>query len=46
MTKKKFTIAALVKEFGWKKAWFITVFEIVFAILVGVIAFRLLTLAY
>jgi ferrous iron transport protein B len=40
------TIAALVKEFGWKKAWFITVFEIVFAILVGGIAFRLLMLAY
>jgi ferrous iron transport protein B len=40
------TIAALVREFGWKKAWFITVFEIVFAILVGGIAFRLLMLAY
>ncbi|MDH5734317.1 MAG: ferrous iron transporter B, partial [Candidatus Bathyarchaeota archaeon] len=39
------TIAALAKEFGWKKALFITVFEIVFAILVGGIAFRLLTLA-
>jgi len=39
------TIAALVREFGWKKALFITVFEIVFAILVGGIAFRLLTLA-
>jgi ferrous iron transport protein B len=38
------TIAALVKEFGWKKAYFITVFEIAFAILVGGIAFRLLTL--
>jgi len=40
------TIAALVREFGWKKAWFITVFEIVFAILVGGIAFRLLMLVY
>jgi ferrous iron transport protein B len=40
------TIAALVKEFGWKKALFISVFEIVFAILVGGIAFRLLTLVY
>ena len=40
------TIAALVKEFGWKKALFITMFEIVFAILVGGIAFRLLLLAY
>ena len=39
------TIAALVKDFGWKKAYFITVFEITFAILVGGIAFRLLTLA-
>jgi len=38
------TIAALVREFGWKKALFITVFEIVFAILVGGIAFRLLIL--
>ena len=38
------TIAALVKDFGWKKSLFITVFEIAFAILVGGIAFRLLTL--
>jgi len=38
------TVAALVKEIGWKKAIFITVFEIVFAIFVGGIAFRLLTL--
>jgi len=38
------TIAALVKEFGWKKALFITVFEIVFAIVVGGVALRLLTL--
>jgi len=38
------TIAALVKEFGWKKALFITVFEIVFAIIVGGVAFRVLTL--
>jgi len=40
------TIAALVREFGWKKALFITVFEVVFAIIIGGIAFRLLTLAY
>jgi len=40
------TIAALVKEFGWKKALFITMFEIVFAIIIGGIAFRLLLLAY
>jgi ferrous iron transport protein B len=39
------TIAALVRDFGWKKALFITVFEIVFAILIGGIALRLLTLA-
>jgi len=38
------TIAALVKEIGWKKAMFITVFEIGFAIFVGGIAFRLLIL--
>jgi len=38
------TIGALVKEFGWKKALSITVFEIVFALLVGGIAFRLLTI--
>jgi len=38
------TIGALVKEFGWKKAWLITVFEIVFALLVGGIAFRILTI--
>jgi len=38
------TIAALVKEIGWKKALFITVFEIVFAIFVGGIVLRLLTL--
>jgi len=38
------TIAALVKEFGWKKALFITVFEIIFAIFVGGITLRLLPL--
>ena len=38
------TIAALVKDFGWKKALFISVFEIAFAIFVGGIAFRILTL--
>jgi len=37
------TIAALVKEFGSKKALFITVFEIIFAILVGGIASRILS---
>ena len=38
------TVAALVKEFGWKKALLITVFEILLALLVGGIAFRLLTI--
>jgi ferrous iron transport protein B len=38
------TIAALTKEFGWKKALSITIFEIIFAILLGGIAFRILTL--
>jgi len=38
------TIGALVKEFGWKKALSITVFEILLALLVGGIAFRLLTI--
>jgi len=38
------TIAALIREFGWKKALFITVFEIVFAISVGGVASRVLTL--
>lgn len=39
------TIAALIKELGWKKATYITVFELAFALLIGGIAFRLLTLA-
>ncbi len=38
------TIAALVKELRWKKAAYITVFEIAFALLLGGVAFRLLTL--
>jgi ferrous iron transport protein B len=38
------TIAALVREFGLKKALFITMFEIVFAIIVGGVALRVLTL--
>jgi len=38
------TIAALVKEFGWKRAYFITVFEILLALLLGGIAFRLLSI--
>ncbi len=38
------TIAALAKEFGWKRALFITVFEIIFAIVVGGVTLRLLML--
>ena len=38
------TISALVKEFGTKKALFITIFEIAFAIILGGVALRLLTL--
>ncbi len=38
------TIAALVRELGWKKAAYITVFEILFALLLGGIAFRILSL--
>ncbi len=38
------TIGALVKEFGWKKALLITVIEILLALLLGGIAFRLLTI--
>ena len=36
------TIAALIKEIGWKKALFITIFEIIFAIFTGGIILRLL----
>ncbi|MDH5685167.1 MAG: ferrous iron transporter B, partial [Hadesarchaea archaeon] len=39
------TIAALARELGWRKAAYITVFEIAFALILGGIAFRLLTLA-
>jgi len=38
------TIAALVRETGWRKAAFITVFEVLFALLVGGAAFRILAL--
>ncbi len=36
------TIGTLVKEFGWKQALYITIFEIGFAIFIGGLAFRLL----
>jgi len=36
------TIAALVQEFGWKRAGYITVFEIVFATLSGAVLYRVL----
>jgi ferrous iron transport protein B len=38
------TIGALVKEFGWKKALLITIIEILFALLVGGIAYRILAI--
>lgn len=38
------TIAALWKEFGWKKALGITGFKVAFAIIIGGLAFRLLNL--
>jgi Fe2+ transport system protein B len=38
------TISALVKKFGGKKALFITLFEVAFAIILGGVALRLLTL--
>ena len=37
------TVGVLIKEFGWKKALIITISEIVLALLLGGIAFRLLT---
>jgi ferrous iron transport protein B len=36
------TIAACVKEFGWKKTLYITIFRTIFAIFIGGIAFRIL----
>jgi len=36
------TIAALIKEIGWKKALLITIFEVIFAITIGGIAYRIL----
>jgi ferrous iron transport protein B len=39
------TIGALVREIGWKRALFITIFEIGFAIIIGGLAYRLLLLA-
>ena len=38
------TIAALMREFGWRKAAAITVFEIAFALLIGGVASRTLPL--
>ena len=38
------TITALISEYGWRKALFITIFEIAFAIFLGGVAMRLLTL--
>ena len=39
------TIAVLIRELGWRKAWLITIFEVVFAIIMGGLAYRLLILA-
>jgi ferrous iron transport protein B len=36
------TIGALVAEYGWKKALYVTLFEVGFALLVGGIAYRIL----
>jgi ferrous iron transport protein B len=36
------TIAVLVKELGWRKGAIITIFEILFAVLVGGVAYRIL----
>jgi ferrous iron transport protein B len=40
------TIAALIKEIGWKKAILITIFEVIFAITIGGIAYRILILTF
>jgi ferrous iron transport protein B len=40
------TIAALIKEIGWKKATLITIFEVIFAITIGGIAYRILILTF
>ena len=37
------TIAALIKEIGWKKALLVTVFKILFALLVGGLTYRILS---
>jgi ferrous iron transport protein B len=39
------TIAALIKEVGWRRALLITIFEVAFAIMIGGIAYRALILA-
>ncbi len=38
------TISVLAREFGWKKALFVTIFEIAFAVVLGGVASRILTL--
>jgi ferrous iron transport protein B len=38
------TVGALKKEFGWKKSFAIVVFEIIFAIIIGGIAYRIFDL--
>ena len=39
------TIAALIKEFGWKRAIGVSVFDIILALAIGVIAYSILTFA-
>jgi ferrous iron transport protein B len=37
------TISALLKEYGWRKAVYVTIFEISFAVIIGGITFRILS---
>jgi ferrous iron transport protein B len=39
------TIAALIKEFGWKRAFGVSIFDIILALVIGGIAYRILTFA-
>lgn len=39
------TIAALIKEFGWKRAFSVSIFDIILALVIGGIAYRILTFA-
>jgi ferrous iron transport protein B len=37
------TIAALIKEFGWRRAFGVSIFDIILALVIGGIAYRILT---